>query len=35
MIELPVAETVASVLDGSLPLDAAIVRLMSRPLKSE
>jgi len=34
-IELPVAETVASVLDGSLPLDAAIVRLMSRPLKPE
>ena len=34
-IELPVAETVASVLDGSLPLDAAILRLMSRPLKPE
>ncbi|MBU6297418.1 MAG: NAD(P)-dependent glycerol-3-phosphate dehydrogenase [Alphaproteobacteria bacterium] len=34
-IELPVAETVASVLDGSLPLDAAIARLMSRPLKPE
>ena len=34
-IELPVAETVASILDGSLPLDAAIVRLMSRPLKPE
>lgn len=34
-IELPVAETVASALAGTLPLDAAIVRLMSRPLKSE
>jgi glycerol-3-phosphate dehydrogenase (NAD(P)+) len=34
-IELPVAETVACVLDGSLPPDAAIVRLMSRPLKPE
>ncbi|MDE1986039.1 MAG: NAD(P)-dependent glycerol-3-phosphate dehydrogenase [Alphaproteobacteria bacterium] len=34
-IELPVAETVAAVLDGSLPVDAAIARLMSRPLKSE
>lgn len=34
-IELPVAETVASLLDGSLPLDAAILHLMSRPLKPE
>jgi glycerol-3-phosphate dehydrogenase (NAD(P)+) len=34
-IELPVAETVACVLDGSLPPAAAIVRLMSRPLKPE
>jgi glycerol-3-phosphate dehydrogenase (NAD(P)+) len=34
-IELPVAETVAQVLDGSLPLDASIGRLMSRPLKPE
>ena len=34
-IELPVAEAVASVLDGSLPLDASIARLMSRPLKPE
>lgn len=34
-IELPIAETMASVLDGSLPLDGAIVRLMRRPLKSE
>lgn len=34
-IELPVAETMASVLDGSLPLEASIARLMSRPLKSE
>lgn len=34
-IELPIAETMASVLDGSLPLENAIQRLMSRPLKSE
>jgi glycerol-3-phosphate dehydrogenase (NAD(P)+) len=34
-IELPIAETMAQVLDGSLPLDGAIARLMTRPLKSE
>jgi glycerol-3-phosphate dehydrogenase (NAD(P)+) len=34
-IELPIAETMASVLDGTLPLDQSIVRLMSRPLKPE
>ncbi|HEX4294621.1 MAG TPA: NAD(P)H-dependent glycerol-3-phosphate dehydrogenase [Rhizomicrobium sp.] len=34
-VELPIAEAVASVLDGSLPLDAALLRLMSRPLKPE
>jgi len=34
-IELPVAEAVAGVLDGSLPLDASIARLMNRPLKPE
>ncbi len=34
-IELPVADTMAAVLDGSLPLQGAILRLMSRPLKSE
>lgn len=34
-IELPIAETMASVLDGKLPLDGAIVQLMSRPLKPE
>ena len=34
-IELPVAHTVASVLDGTLPLDEAVARLMSRPLKPE
>jgi glycerol-3-phosphate dehydrogenase (NAD(P)+) len=34
-IELPVAETMASVLDGSLPLNDSIMRLMSRPLKAE
>lgn len=34
-IELPVAEAVAHVLDGSLPLGEAVLRLMSRPLKPE
>jgi glycerol-3-phosphate dehydrogenase (NAD(P)+) len=34
-IELPVAETVACVLDGSLSPAQAIVRVMSRPLKPE
>ena len=34
-IELPVAETVAAVLDGTLALDASIARLMSRPLRPE
>jgi glycerol-3-phosphate dehydrogenase (NAD(P)+) len=34
-IELPVAETMASVLDGTLPLDQSIARLMNRPLKPE
>jgi glycerol-3-phosphate dehydrogenase (NAD(P)+) len=34
-IELPVAETVAHVLDATLPLDEAVLRLMSRPLKPE
>jgi glycerol-3-phosphate dehydrogenase (NAD(P)+) len=34
-IELPIAETTAAILDGSLALDAAIPRLMSRPLKAE
>ena len=34
-IELPVAETVANVLAGTLPLDMAVKRLMSRPLKPE
>ena len=34
-VELPIAEAVAAVLDGSLPLDAALLRLMSRPLKPE
>lgn len=34
-IELPVAEAVASLLDGSLPLQDSIARLMSRPLKPE
>jgi glycerol-3-phosphate dehydrogenase (NAD(P)+) len=34
-VELPVAETTATILDGTLSLDAAIPRLMSRPLKAE
>jgi glycerol-3-phosphate dehydrogenase (NAD(P)+) len=34
-IELPVAETTAAILDGGLALDAAIPRLMSRPLTLE
>ncbi len=34
-IELPIAEAVAHVLDGSLPLGEAVLRLMSRPLKPE
>jgi glycerol-3-phosphate dehydrogenase (NAD(P)+) len=34
-IELPVAEAVASVLDGRLPLGDTIARLMTRPLKPE
>lgn len=34
-IELPIAEAVASVLDGSLPLGEVVLRLMSRPLKPE
>jgi len=34
-VELPIAEAVAAVLAGRLPLDAALLRLMSRPLKPE
>jgi glycerol-3-phosphate dehydrogenase (NAD(P)+) len=34
-VELPIAETVASILDGSLESGSALVRLMSRPLTSE
>ena len=34
-IELPIAEAIADVLSGSLALDAAIPRLMSRPLTRE
>jgi glycerol-3-phosphate dehydrogenase (NAD(P)+) len=34
-IELPIAETTAAILGGTLALDAAIPRLMSRPLKAE
>jgi glycerol-3-phosphate dehydrogenase (NAD(P)+) len=34
-IELPIAEAVAAVLDASLPLGEAVLRLMSRPLKPE
>jgi glycerol-3-phosphate dehydrogenase (NAD(P)+) len=34
-VELPIAETTAAILDGSLALDAAVPRLMTRPLKPE
>lgn len=34
-IELPIAETTSAVLNGSLALNDAIIRLMMRPLKSE
>jgi glycerol-3-phosphate dehydrogenase (NAD(P)+) len=34
-VELPVAEAVAAVLEGHLPLGEAVIRLMSRPLKPE
>jgi glycerol-3-phosphate dehydrogenase (NAD(P)+) len=34
-IDLPIAESVAHVLDGTLALDQAMIRLMSRPLKPE
>jgi glycerol-3-phosphate dehydrogenase (NAD(P)+) len=34
-VELPIAETTAAILDGSLALDAAVPRLMMRPLKPE
>jgi glycerol-3-phosphate dehydrogenase (NAD(P)+) len=34
-IELPVAEAMADLLNGALPLGEAVARLMSRPLKSE
>jgi len=32
---LPIAEAMAAVLDGSLPLGEAVLRLMSRPLTPE
>jgi glycerol-3-phosphate dehydrogenase (NAD(P)+) len=34
-VELPVAETTSAILGGVLSLDAAVPRLMSRPLKAE
>ncbi|HUO89756.1 MAG TPA: NAD(P)H-dependent glycerol-3-phosphate dehydrogenase [Rhizomicrobium sp.] len=34
-IELPIAETVAAILEGTLPVAAALERLMSRPLRPE
>lgn len=34
-VELPIAETTAAILDGSLALGAAIPHLMSRPLRTE
>ena len=34
-VELPIAEAMADLLSGTLPLGEAVMRLMSRPLKSE
>jgi glycerol-3-phosphate dehydrogenase (NAD(P)+) len=34
-VELPIGETIAALLDGSLALDQAVPRLMGRPLKPE
>jgi glycerol-3-phosphate dehydrogenase (NAD(P)+) len=34
-VELPIAETIAAVLDGALPAGAASEKLMSRPLRPE
>jgi len=34
-VELPIAEAVAQILDGSLMLEAAVPKLMMRPLKAE
>jgi glycerol-3-phosphate dehydrogenase (NAD(P)+) len=34
-VELPIAETIAAILDGILPAGAALERLMSRPLRPE
>ena len=34
-VELPIAEAVAQILDGSLTLEAAVPKLMMRPLKAE
>jgi glycerol-3-phosphate dehydrogenase (NAD(P)+) len=34
-VELPIAETTAEILSGAIALDAAIPRLMSRPLRTE
>ncbi|GMA77132.1 hypothetical protein GCM10025880_35490 [Methylorubrum aminovorans] len=34
-VEMPVAEAVAAVVAGALTVDAAMTRLLSRPLKAE
>jgi glycerol-3-phosphate dehydrogenase (NAD(P)+) len=34
-VELPIAEAVADLLSGTLPLSAALMHLMRRPLTSE
>jgi glycerol-3-phosphate dehydrogenase (NAD(P)+) len=34
-VELPIAEAMADLLSGALPLDEAVMRLMRRPLKAE
>jgi len=34
-VELPIAQTIAAILDGSLALDQAVPQLMARPLRAE
>ena len=34
-VEMPIAEAMADLLSGALPIGEAMMRLMSRPLKAE
>jgi glycerol-3-phosphate dehydrogenase (NAD(P)+) len=34
-VEMPIAEAVTSVLDGSVPVEAAIEGLLTRPFRAE